>query len=1352
MTRLLVGLVILVAALIAMVERAAPAQAAPALSSVTVTEQVTGGGGVTISITLTSRAASSTRVTLTSSNRAALPTGSSVTVASGRSTASVTLNSVPVPRATAVTVTAKLAGVAMTDKVTVLPPALASVRLPASVGGGLTVEGTVTLTGRAPSGGILVALKGNRPSRMTLPASVRVASGRTTARFTVTAAGEPDADVTVTGRLGVTKADVIRVTALTVRVELPARVFADVPVSGRVLLNGTAPAGGAGIPVDLTVNIPTTTAPPASVTIQPGTAAATFGLTAPLVAPSDANGLTAQVRGRTSAGSRAFRQLVIESNIGSLSVEPARRGATTTGVIRLQQAYPTAVNVALTLSDPSIATVPATVRLLPGQTTATFDLRLERNGVTRLTAMHKSSLATRQVEVGITGGFAGDAARVYPGVTTSVRLEIRPLPYAVTLQLQSSDPSVVAFTATTVTLPAGGDGAIDLPIQAKALGTVTLSASYDGVTLSESVTADHIVRRIDLLDPPALGTVDAQLTMAMTRTGSYTVALSSNSAAISVPATVTVPAGRTDARFTITIAALGSADITATYGGVTRTLTVATGIAVQALAIQGAYIGAEATGLVTLSGDVAAPTVVELFAENPSIVDVPATVTVPAGADQAVFPITGTALGTTTVSARLHGYGRSATVTTTGLIASVEAPAALMGLPATGRVTIAAPQSGPVVVALASSAPTVATVPATVTIPASASSAEFPITAHQAGTPRITAGFGGVSVAVDLTVSPLFDGISAGPSHIAGEVETATLHLSLPSPQDLAVTLASSAPSVATVPATMTILEGESSGALPVTNVAAGKTEITATFGDQTATIDWTVVAPRLASVTVSDAYVGLEATGVVTLEEPAASAVLVSLQEGGGDLLTVPDSVTVPTGQTSMEFSFLARGTGDTVIQASIPGEAAREAPVTVVQIVADLELPNAFVGEPATGTVTLVAPAPVAFDVQLGSSQPEIATVPGTLTAPAGSASVDVPITAVGAGTTRITVTFGDFELVRDLTVTERATLADLLLPPLYAGLRASGQVRLVPTPGEATVVQLTSSAPGVATVPATVTASAGDGYGSFVVTAIAEGTTTITATLNGVTLTRDVTVGNFIQDIDEPTLYPAVEGQQVVVSFAAPAPGPLTLGVSSDSAIVTVPPTVGVGLGALEVAVPITVSGSGSFTLTITLNGAAYAEALTVSPLLASAACTACPVVEGRDATATVRLNAAPSSTISVAMSSDEPAVASVPAGVAVAAGSSSGEFSVSANSPGTATITASWNGESVTLVVEVVADTQGVRALPSSSATKIATATWAGRGPETDATAVMARTASSRRSTSVWGPSLACRSRGWAAGQG
>src|SRR6266403_1504625 len=85
---------------------------------------------------------------------------------------------------------------------------------PTSVTGGNSSSGTVTLSGAAPSGGAVVTLSSSNTNVATVPSSVTVAAGATSAAFTVsTSAVAASTTVSISGTYGVTRSATLTVTS-----------------------------------------------------------------------------------------------------------------------------------------------------------------------------------------------------------------------------------------------------------------------------------------------------------------------------------------------------------------------------------------------------------------------------------------------------------------------------------------------------------------------------------------------------------------------------------------------------------------------------------------------------------------------------------------------------------------------------------------------------------------------------------------------------------------------------------------------------------------------------------------------------------------------------------------------------------------------------------------------------------------------------------------------------------------------------------------------------------------------------------------------------------------------------------
>ena len=189
----------------------------PIVSSLSLSPtSVTGGGSSTGTVTLNAPApAGGAQVALSSSDPAAT-TPASVTVAAGATSATFSVATGAVAVSTPVTISASYGGATQTASLTVLPAVLSSLSLnPSSVMGGPLGKstGTVTLNGAAAAGGAVVALSSNS-SAGSVPPSVTIAAGATSATFTVNTAIVVQAtDVTITASYnGTTRSAKLHVT------------------------------------------------------------------------------------------------------------------------------------------------------------------------------------------------------------------------------------------------------------------------------------------------------------------------------------------------------------------------------------------------------------------------------------------------------------------------------------------------------------------------------------------------------------------------------------------------------------------------------------------------------------------------------------------------------------------------------------------------------------------------------------------------------------------------------------------------------------------------------------------------------------------------------------------------------------------------------------------------------------------------------------------------------------------------------------------------------------------------------------------------------------------------------------
>ncbi|HYG98800.1 MAG TPA: hypothetical protein VD837_06680 [Terriglobales bacterium] len=241
---------------------------------------ITGGNIATGTVALTSAPTSNTVVLLQSSNSAVASVPSSVTVPAGFTNAPFSISTNPVATATSVTVTAVYNGNSAPATLTVNPPRVTALSLnPSSVGGSLSSTATVTLNGRAPSGGAVVSLSSNNTAA-TVPTSVTIPAGSTSATFTVsTKVVNARTSVTIAASYGgasVTAALTVNVSPTSLTLS-PSTVKAKSSSIGTVILSGPAPSGGAV--VSLASSRTSAAKVPSTVTVPAGATTAKFNVT-----------------------------------------------------------------------------------------------------------------------------------------------------------------------------------------------------------------------------------------------------------------------------------------------------------------------------------------------------------------------------------------------------------------------------------------------------------------------------------------------------------------------------------------------------------------------------------------------------------------------------------------------------------------------------------------------------------------------------------------------------------------------------------------------------------------------------------------------------------------------------------------------------------------------------------------------------------------------------------------------------------------------------------------------------------------------------------------------------------------
>ncbi len=329
--------------------------------------------------------------------------------------------------------------------------------------------------------------------------------------------------------------------------------------------------------------------------------------------------------------------------------------------------------------------------------------------------------------------------------------------------------------------------------------------------------------------------------------GGIQVTLTGSSASYAkVPAWAIVPEGNTTGTFlvpTVSVTTGHAVTVTAKFGGVTETTTLGIDPALLAKITANPPNfagGTTSTGTVSITGPAPSSGIqVKLTSSNTKAATVPASVTIPSKKTSATFVIHSYAVSSTESVAITGAIGTSTlSVTVTVMPPSLStvtvAPRSLVGgAGATGTVTLTGPAGpGGATVALASSVSS-ATVPTSVVVASGHTSVTFPIKTVPVGanvSATIKGTFAAVTSSGTLTINaPTLTSLSLSPSSVgSGKSSVGTVHISSPAPAGGLVVTLSSGSTNATVPASVTILAGKTSGTFAITTATVkSKTTVT---------------------------------------------------------------------------------------------------------------------------------------------------------------------------------------------------------------------------------------------------------------------------------------------------------------------------------------------------------------------------------------------------------------------------------------------------------------------------------------------------------------------------------------------
>ena len=411
-----------------------------------------------------------------------------------------------------------------------------------------------------------------------------------------------------------------------------------------------------------------------------------------------------------------------------------------------------------------------------------------------------------------------------------------------------------------------GDGKQDIVLQVRGnnAGTTVLlnttgrapaPLAFGGLTVSPSSVVGSTQAEVEVSLAPGAVAPTGSLPLTISSSNPNVVIVPTGSR--SLPVAVGIIAGMSNVRFrvdttnvttpqTVTIKVSNSR-----IGSRSTTLTVTpptAPLAIGSLQLQppGVYGGNDGSGVVTLATGHVAPSggaFVTLTNDNPSLVSLPASVTIPAGWTNASFPIQTVTTGVTTpvnISASYGGATKTATLTVSAPsqnvpLASVTlSPTTVVGgsnigVRITANLSAGAPTEGATIM-LASSNPAIVSVPRTIRTNFSGQTSAFTdVFARPVSAPTqitITATYGSSSQSAILTVTPpatsapTLSSLTLNPASVTGGNSVqGTVTLSAPASAATSVSLSTSN-ELASVPASVTFAAGATSANFTATTTS----------------------------------------------------------------------------------------------------------------------------------------------------------------------------------------------------------------------------------------------------------------------------------------------------------------------------------------------------------------------------------------------------------------------------------------------------------------------------------------------------------------------------------------------------
>jgi subtilase family serine protease len=462
---------------------------------------------------------------------------------------------------------------------------------PTAVMGGVGSSGKITVSAPSQAGLNTCNLTSDHPSILTLPASVTVPVGTTTATFAMATHGVAALTHVIVSAnyIGTIKTCTLDVKPAALnRIALSrTTVISGGGTQLSLILDANAPSGGAS--VALSSSNPQAAPVPASAAVPYDLKSKNIVVTSRGVDTSTVVTFTATYK----SIAKTAQLTVSPASLTALTVTPTSvyGGQTSLGRATFDGAAPASGStMTVTSGTPAVATAPATVNVAANGLSQAFTITTHGvgtstpvvftvafKGVQKTATLTVSPATLSKITLSATTVFGGKpvTATIFmngqagpSGAPVDVKTSNTAVATVVTPQPVAANSSTRAFTVTTK------------PVAA--VTTITVTATYAGLSKSATLTVTPLLVSAFSISPASVSagnSATGTITLNAPASGAGAVISISNTggSAVSAPTSVTVPAGATTKTFTISsnpAAPTTTVTFTVTYNGASKTATL----------------------------------------------------------------------------------------------------------------------------------------------------------------------------------------------------------------------------------------------------------------------------------------------------------------------------------------------------------------------------------------------------------------------------------------------------------------------------------------------------------------------------------------------------------------------------------------------------------------------------------------------------------------------------------------------------------------------------------------------------------------------------------------------------------